>query len=121
MRGGEYLRADTLARLWVGLDERVRSEIARHPQGASAWLQASDPLWRMVGRVAFHLAENKRHPTHPFAFLASYASRLSSQSRVQYLPLGRALQQYAGAGNKAALVNLLSPVQKAADDARRIA
>jgi non-specific serine/threonine protein kinase len=115
MRGGEYLNAEVLARLWRSLDELVRVEIARHPQGAGAWLKASHPLWRMVGRVTFHLAENKRHPTHPFAFMASYASRISSQSRVQHLPLGRALQEYAGAGNKPALLNLLSPVQKAAE------
>jgi non-specific serine/threonine protein kinase len=115
MRGGEYLSAEVLARLWRSLDELVRVEIARHPQGAGAWLKESHPLWRMVGRVTFHLAENKRHPTHPFAFMASYASRISSQSRVQHLPLGRALQEYAGAGNKPALLNLLSPVQKAAE------
>jgi non-specific serine/threonine protein kinase len=115
MRGGEYLSGETLIRLWSGLDELVRAEIARHPQGAGAWLKESHPLWRMVGRVTFHLAENKRHPTHPFAFMASYASRISSQSRVQHLPLGRALQEYAGAGNKQALLNLLSPVQKAAE------
>jgi hypothetical protein len=115
MRGGEYLSADTLSRLWHELDEWVRREIAESPQGAGAWLKESHPLWRLVGRVTFHLAENKRHPTHPFAFMASYASRLSSQSRVQHLPLGRALQEYAGAGNKSALLNLLSPVQKAAE------
>jgi superfamily II DNA or RNA helicase len=115
MRGGEYLNAEMLARIWGGLDELVRAEIARHPKGAGAWLRESHPLWRMVGRVTFHLAENKRHPTHPFAFMASYASRISSQSRVQHLPLGRALQEYAGAGNKPALLNLLSPVQKAAE------
>jgi len=94
MRGGEYLNAEVLARLWRGLDELVRVEIAKHPQGAGAWLKESHPLWRMVGRVTFHLAENKRHPTHPFAFMASYASRISSQSRVQHLPLGRALQDH---------------------------
>jgi non-specific serine/threonine protein kinase len=115
MRGGEYLNAEVLVRLWRSLDELVRIEIARHPQGAGAWLKESHPLWRMVGRVTFHLAENRRHPTHPFAFMASYASRISSQSRVQHLPLGRALQEYAGTGNKPALLNLLSPVQKAAE------
>jgi superfamily II DNA or RNA helicase len=115
MRGGEYLSADVLSRLWSSLDELVRSEIKRHPQGAAAWLKESHPLWHMVGRVTFHLAENKRHPTHPFAFMASYASRISSQSRVQHLPLGRALQEYAGAGNKPALLNLLAPVQKASE------
>ena len=72
-------------------------------------------MWRMVGRVSFHLAENKQHPTHPFAFMASYASRISSQSRVQHLPLGRALQEYATAKDKQALINLLTPVHKAAE------
>jgi non-specific serine/threonine protein kinase len=115
MRGGEYLNHDMLRGLWVELDECVRAEMGRHPQGASGWLKASHPLWRMVGRVSFHLAENKRHPTHPFAFLATYASRISSQARVQHLPLGRALQEYAGVQNKAALINLLSPIQKAAE------
>lgn len=115
MRGGEYLGAAVLGAFWEQLDQLARAEIARHPQGAGAWLQESHPLWRMVGRVTFHLAENKRHPTHPFAFLASYASRISSQSRVQHLPLGRAMQEYGGAGNKAALLNLLSPVQRAGE------
>ena len=115
MRGGEYLSGEVIVRLWRCLDELVRAEMARHPQGAGAWLKESHPLWRMVGRVTFHLAENRKHPTHPFAFMASYASRLSSQSRVQHLPLGRALQEYAGAGNKPVLLNLLSPVQKAAE------
>jgi len=114
MRGGEYLHPDLITRLWLELDQRVRADIARHPEGAGAWLKQRHPLWRMVGRVTFHLAENKRHPTHPFAFMATYASRLSSQSKVQHLPLGRALQEYAGAGNKTALLNLLAPIQKAA-------
>jgi non-specific serine/threonine protein kinase len=47
--------------------------------------------------------------------MASYASRISSQSTLQHLPLGRALQEYAGAQNKSALINLLSPIQKASE------
>jgi superfamily II DNA or RNA helicase len=116
MRGGEYLNVELMRRFWGELDERVRAEIQRHPQGAGAWLKETHPLWRMVGRVTFHLAENKQHPTHPFAFMASYASRISSQARLQHLPLGRALQEYAGAQNKPALINLLSPIQKASEN-----
>jgi superfamily II DNA or RNA helicase len=115
MRGGEYLSPDLLSALWSKLDEWVRAEVAKHSEGASAWLKEAHPLWRMVGRVSFHLAENKQHPSHPFAFMASYASRISSQSRVQHLPLGRALQEYASAKDKQTLINLLSPVQKAAE------
>ena len=65
--------------------------------------------------MTFHLAENKRDPDYPFAFLATYANRLSAQGKVQHEPLGRALQQYAGAQNRAALLSLLLPIQRAAE------
>ena len=39
----------------------------------------------------------------PFAFLATYATRVSGQGRVQHLPLGRALEEYAGAARQDAL------------------
>jgi hypothetical protein len=117
MRGLEYLTAEVLAAWWTELDELVRGEIRVHAGGAQAYLRERNPLWRLVGRVTFHLAENKRDPEHPFAFLATYAHRLSAQTRggVQHLPLSRALQEYAGAGNRQKLVALLTPIQRAAE------
>ena len=47
--------------------------------------------------------------------MATYASGFGAAGRVTHLPLRRALEQYAGAGNRAALVKLLSPVQQAAE------
>ena len=93
----------------------VRDEIAHHPGGAQAYLSELNPQWRLVGRVTFHLAENKRDPEHPFAFLATYIPRLSAQGRVQHEPLGKALQQYAGAKNRRALLSLLVPIQRASE------
>jgi superfamily II DNA or RNA helicase len=63
--------------------------------------------------VCFHLAENKKDPAYPFAFLATYAPSLTGSARVRYQPLGRALQEFAGERNRKALVHLLTPVQKA--------
>ena len=120
MRGGEYLNQALLERLWLEIDALVRSQIAGHEGGVAEWIQEANPLWRLVGRVTFHLAENKNSLDRPFAFMASYASRLSSQSRVQHLPLGRALQEFAGVQNKAGLLNLLAPVQKAAEKSELI-
>ena len=114
MQGGEYLSATILEPLWNELDQHARREIASYEGGLSAWLRNRSPLWHRVGRVCFHLAENKRNPERPFAFLATYAPKLLAGGRVQYLPLGRALEEYAGAKNKQVLVNLLSPVQRAA-------
>ena len=114
MRGLEYLNAEVLAAWWVELDALVRAEAHAFPGGVQAWLREKNPLWRLVGRVTFHLAENKRDAERPFAFMATYATRLSAQARVQHLPLGKALQEYAGAKDRATLLSLLTPIQKAA-------
>jgi hypothetical protein len=115
LTGLEYLSIEALTAWWIDLDELVRHEIQRHAGGAQAYLSEKNPAWKFVGRVTFHLAENKRDAEHPFAFLATYASRLSSQGRVQHEPLGRALQQYAGVQNRQALLGLLVPIQRAAE------
>ncbi len=115
MIGLEYLTPAVLERLWSELDQHVRTGIAKTEGGLSAYLKARNAVWHAVGRVTFHLAENKRNPDHPFAFLATYAHRVSEQGRVQHAPLGRALEEYAGAKNRGALAALLSPVQRAAE------
>lgn len=114
MRGGEYLRLETLAHLWQCLDVEARAGIAAERGGVGAWLARRGPNWHRVGRVSFHLAENKRDGEFPFAFLATYAPKLLDGGRVQYQPLGRALEEYAGAKNHKLLVHLLTPVQRAA-------
>ncbi|MBN1102416.1 MAG: ATP-dependent helicase, partial [Deltaproteobacteria bacterium] len=115
MLGGEYLNVGLLQDFWIDLDGWVRKEIASSGAGLSGWLKRHAPMWQQVGRVCFHLAENKRDPQFPFAFLATYAPRLSRGGQVQYQPLGRALQEYAGERNKKALIGLLSPVQAASE------
>ncbi len=115
MRGGEYLSIETLAGLWQQLDADVRRDIAAGPGGLGEWLQRRIPTWHRVGRVCFHLAENKRDAECPFAFLATYAPKLLEGGRVQYQPLGHALEQYAGAKDRKLLVHLLTPVQRAAE------
>ena len=60
----------------------------------------------------------KRNPTIWYGLsisLATYTSRLSAAGRAQHEPLGGALQQYAGAKNKPALLSLLVPIQKASE------
>ncbi len=112
--GAEYLKTDTLLRLWRELDELAFAEINQTDGGAQAWLREQNPVWSLVGRVTFHLAENKRDPERPFAFLATYIQRISEQAKPQYLPLGHALQEHASARNRDALLTLLAPVQRAA-------
>jgi len=115
MLGLEYLDAEALRDAWLDLDTRVRGEVLASGQGIRAYLHEKNPLWRLVGRVTFHLAENKRDEANPFAFLATYASGVSERGEAQHLPLARALQEYAGGANRKRLVALLTPIRAASE------
>ena len=114
MAGGEYLSAEVLGHIWDALDRWVHEAVAA-TGGLDTFLQTRAPKWHQVGRVCFHLAENKNDTTRPFAFMATYTAGFGAAGRLQHLPLRTALEQYAGAQNRPALIKLLSPVQQAAE------
>jgi len=115
MTGAEYLTPSVLRSLWVDLDAAFHAELAESKESAQDFLARKSPAWRTVGRVHFNLAENKKDDQAPFAFLATYTTRLSAHAKAQHLPLGQALREYAGAAHKAQLLSLLLPVQRAAE------
>lgn len=114
MQGGEYLSDQVLQSIWEALDDWVHAAVAQS-EGLGAFLHARAPKWHQVGRVCFHLAENKSDEDRPFAFMATYTAGFSAAGRLQHMPLRKALEQYAGAQNRPALINLLAPVQHAAE------
>ncbi|NGX38184.1 MAG: RNA polymerase-associated protein RapA [Chlamydiae bacterium] len=114
MSGGEYLSALRLKELWGQMNLWVE-ELSRKSGGIHTFLQKRAPKWLQVGRVCFHLAENKRDSDRPFAFLATYVTGFSNAGKLKHLPLKKALEQYSGEDNRQALINLLTPVEKAAD------
>ena len=116
MIGAEYLTPAVLAALWRGMDAAFDAELADAKLSVQEFLKGRHPAWNLVGRVHFNLAENRKDADAPFAFLATYTTRLSAQAKAQHLPLGKALQEYAGARNRERLLSLLMPVQRAAEN-----
>ena len=116
MTGAEYLDAARLQALVDGLHDAARDGIAAYDGDVQAWLRQQHAGWHMVGRICFHLAENKANQQAPFAFLATYVAQVSQQAGARHQPLGRALQEYAGAGNRDMLLGLLLPVNRAAEN-----
>lgn len=112
--GAEYVRTAVLAAAWSAMASRIAGLAGDHDGGLSAWLHAANPAWHLVGRVTFHLAENKTDSRRPFAFLATYSEKLGDKGTPQHLPLARALQQMTAAADRKALENLLEPVRAAA-------
>jgi hypothetical protein len=115
MVGAEYVTSSVLADLWRAADAACDSELADAKASVQEFLKARNPAWNLVGRVHFNLAENRKDEEAPFAFLATYTTRLSAQAKAQHLPLGKALAEYAGAKNRERLLSLLMPVQRAAE------
>lgn len=120
MQGAELVSPALLAELWVDAGRALAIEASKRKAGVQGYLQAHDSPWNVVGRVCFHLAENKRDPDYPFAFIATYAHDVSKRAEVRHLPLSRALEEYAGARNKTKLLALLSPLSRAAERSEMI-
>ncbi|MGO8812857.1 MAG: DEAD/DEAH box helicase [Candidatus Sulfotelmatobacter sp.] len=115
MTGAEYLTTTVLQCLWQELDGAFGLELSESKCGVQDFLKRRNAAWNLVGRVHFNLAENRKDEAAPFAFLATYTTRLSAHAKAQHLPLGQALREYAGAANKDRLLSLLLPVQQASE------
>ncbi len=115
MAGAEYLTEAVLLALWDEMALAFAAALAASGTGLQRFLNGMNPAWNLVGRVHFNLAENRSDAEQPFAFIATYTTRLSAQARAQHVPLGQALREYAGAANRDKLLSLLLPVQRAAE------
>ncbi|RLA40588.1 MAG: hypothetical protein DRR06_17240, partial [Gammaproteobacteria bacterium] len=80
MRGAEYLSAPALQEIWTLLDRWVCEQVHAF-DSLAGFLASKAPQWHQVGRVCFHLAENKNDPDYPFAFMATYAPEITGQGR----------------------------------------
>jgi len=115
MRGAEYATAERLAELWREALAWFKADLRHHRGTVASYLKDKSPIWNLVGRVYFHLAENKASPEAPFAFLATYTSHASVEARPQHRPLGRALEASASSKDARALLALLGPVHRASE------
>ncbi|MFI4927354.1 MAG: SNF2 helicase-associated domain-containing protein [Burkholderiales bacterium] len=115
MPGAEYLTPDVLRSLWAEIGGALSASLAATGADLQSLLKGLNPAWNLVGRVHFNLAENRRDPEAPFAFMATYTTQLSAQARARHLPLEQALREYAGTSNRGKLLSLLLPVQRAAE------
>lgn len=114
MRGLEYLTPSLLQQLWREVLDEFAVRAGQLQNGCRELLRNLNPDLHLLGRVTLHLAENKRDPERPFAFLATWASRLSNRAQVQHLPLAEALRHFAAEKDQQKLAELLVPVREAA-------
>ncbi len=114
MPGGEYLSLEALELVWGKLLDWC-SERVRASRGLSPFLKQGAPKWQQVGRVFFHLAENKLNTQRPFVFLATYTTGFNASGQLKHTPLSQAVKFYGDQHNVQAMRHLLQPVQRASE------
>lgn len=108
--GSEFIDSDWITSFWNALSIAFNIEIKKYKGLVSEFLKEHSPNINTMGRVCFHLVENK-HDNSPFAFLATYS--ISKDEKENHVPLKNALIEYKDKNDL--LLKLLSTVSKAAD------
>jgi len=116
--GSEYLNTELLKDLWSRLNRTFCSIIESYKGTVEEFIRGYSPNIHLVGRVFFHLVENKSID-FPFAFMATYSTRLNLKGKSRHLPLKHALQEYENNNKK--LLELLSTVHGAAKQSSLVA
>ena len=115
--GAEYLSREMLHQYYVEIDTVLQARFDSYSGTFTDFLRDLSPLWKNVGKVTFHLAENKgdKIGDHPFAFMASFIWNPPG-AHPRNLPLAAALKAYAN--DKFAMTSLLEPITEAAKESK---
>ncbi len=93
MTGAEYLSLELLNNNWIAFNRSFSKEIKAYGGSVEEFIRRYSPDVHLVGRVFFHMVENRKGDL-PFAFLATYSTRLNKLGQSRHLPLKHALQEY---------------------------
>lgn len=111
--GGEYISEDFLFDLWVELESHITVTLNGYAGAVRRFIATTYSGWEDVGKIHFHLAENRKPNGKPFAFLSTYSVRIPGKARIQHRPLGVALRESAEKDDRKHLEQLLRPVHRA--------
>ncbi|MBL7181157.1 MAG: DEAD/DEAH box helicase [Desulfobacterales bacterium] len=118
MPGAEYISAELLETMWSKLNAAFSRAIKSYEGTVAEFIRTYSPDVHLVGRVFFHLVENKDED-YPFAFLATYSTRLNEQGKSKHLPLKHALKEYENDRDK--LLELMATVYLASGKSELLA
>lgn len=110
--GMEYVDYTWIKGLWKALLSVFRAEIKDYDGSVKRYFAEHNSNINVVGRVFFHLVENKDEQ-YPFAFMATYSTKAAKSKRAVHTPLKNALKEFEG--EEKGLLNLIATVIKAAE------
>jgi len=109
--GLEFINVNWIEGIYQSLTEVFAKEIRSYQGTVADFMVEHNSKINLVGRVFFHLVENKSEE-YPFAFLATYSTGKLGDKKATHTPLKNALLEYKNQNDM--LLKLLSTVSKAA-------
>lgn len=116
IKGAEYIDKDCLINAWQQVEKALKIEIQESGLAINEFFTTRYSDWNLLGKICFHLAENKNSQSVPFAFLATYAHKVDKRGKTRHLPLGKALKEYSGSDQRNMLLRLLEPLSNASKE-----
>lgn len=110
--GSEYVDEEWIRSIFESMLTVFKTEIKSYEGTVARYLAEYSSNINVVGRVFFHLVENKE-TQFPFAFMATYSTKPVKSKRAIHTPLKNALAEFEGDEKK--LLALISAVIKAAE------
>ena len=111
MQGAEYITPDFLEACWKKLHGFFQTQIKSFKGNVAEYFHQYAPDIHLLGKIYFHLVENKDNEDYPFAFMATYAHGVNKRGESQHKPLKYALVEYENEQKK--MLELLSTVNYA--------
>lgn len=112
--GTEFINDEWISSTFEKIADIYRREISEYKGTVKDFLMGKNTNINVVGRVFFHLVENKDE-NYPFAFLATYSTENKDAGlhKAKHMPLKNALLEYKD--DKEKLLQLMSTISRAAD------
>jgi len=109
--GNENINKEWLDHLFHHLTDIFAKEITQYNGSVQMYLAENSQHLQVAERIYFHFVDHNDQPDFPFAFMATYASKVNGQ--IKHMPLKHALVEYNNDRTK--LLSLLSCLNKVAD------
>ncbi len=116
--GMEFVDNQWIINIWQQLLDIFSLEIKNYDGTVARYFTEYNSNINVVGRVFFHLVENKADD-YPFAFMATYSTKPVKSKKAVHTPLKNALAEFDGDEKK--LLALIATVIRAAEKSSFIA
>lgn len=110
--GSEFINDEWIINNFKYINEEFKKEIKEYKGTVKDFIHGKNTNINVAERVFFHLVENKNDMEYPFAFMATYSTKVNDK-KVKHVPLKNALIEYKN--DKKKLLELLSIISRCAD------